>query len=156
MRLLLSTVLTGALVLAGCAATSTVATRKEERAAAYAALGAEHQSAVDQGQLKVGMSEDAVYIAWGKPAQVLTSADPSGERTTWLYHGQTSDDYLHWRYVPVKRPDGSTYLDRHLDRGLDVREYVSAELVFRGGKLENWRTLPKPPSNTYFGPSGPF
>lgn len=137
----------------GCATTkSTIESRKAERAEDYAKLSAEHRSLVDQGQIKAGLSEAAVFIAWGKPAQVLHAGDATGETTTWLYHGQTSDDYLFWRFHPVLRPDGTSYLTRTLDRTVDVRSYVSAELTFRAGQLVSWRMLPKPPSGTYFDP----
>lgn len=142
-------------VAAGCATPSTVASRQQERAAAYAALPAEIRAIVDEGRLKVGMSEDAVYIAWGKPAQKLQSGDASGEQVLWLYQGTTSDTYLNWRYQTMLRPDGSTFLDRTLDRNLDVREYVSAELTFQNGLLKSWRTLPRPGSRTIFGSPNP-
>lgn len=138
------------LVAAGCATPSTVEARRQEKAAAYAALPAEVRAAVDEGRLKPGMNEEAVYIAWGKPAQVLRSGDASGERIIWLYHGTTSDSYLVWRYQTMLRPDGSMFLDRTLDRSLDVREYVAAELTFQGGGLKSWRTLAQPPTRTFF------
>ena len=50
-------------LLAGCA-TSTIESRKKERAATYGALPLEQKEFVDKGQIKVGMSQDAVYIAW--------------------------------------------------------------------------------------------
>lgn len=152
MTRLMLLVTAGLLTGAGCATKSTLETRKAERATQYAALSAEHRSLVDQGQIKAGMSEDAVFIAWGQPAQVLRAGDASGETVTWLYHGQTSDDFLYWRFHPVVRPDGSTYLTRNLQRDVNVREYVSAELNFRNGKLETWRALPKPPTGTYYNP----
>lgn len=142
-------------VVDGCSTPSTVASRRQERAAAYAALPAEMRAIVDEGRLKTGMSEEAVYIAWGKPAQKLQSGDATGEHTIWLYHGTTSDTYLHWRYQTMLRPDGSTFLDRTMDRSLDFREYVSAELTFQKGLLESWRTLPRPASRTVFGPTIP-
>jgi len=146
-----------ALALAGCATTEptdprNVARRRSQRAAAYAALPQEHQSLVDQGQIRVGMNEDAVFIAWGGPAQVLRSGDASGEAVTWLYESTTSDNYLTWNFREVTRKDGSTYMDRFLDRDINVRNYVSAELTFRGGKLASYRTLPKPSSNTIVAP----
>jgi deoxyinosine 3'endonuclease (endonuclease V) len=138
----------------GCATKSTVQTRKQERAAAYADLPVEQRQLVDQGQIQVGMNEDAVYIAWGKPAEVLRAGDAAGETVTWLYHGTTSDEYVFWRYHEVPRPGGGRYLTRHLDRDINVRDYVSAELVFREGLLASWRMLPKPPASTHWGPVG--
>jgi len=151
---------TAVLLLAGCASTpptdpKQVAKRRTEKAAAYAALSAEHQAVVDQGQIRVGLPEDAVYIAWGRPAQVLRSGDASGETITWLYEGTTTDDYLSWNYREVIRKDGTTYLDRFLDRDINIRTYVSAELLFRDGKLASWKMMPKPGSNTILAPQ-PF
>lgn len=143
--------LAGALALAGCSTPSTVESRRDERAAAYVALSAEDQALVNEGQIKVGMSEDAVYIAWGEPAQRLVSEDASGRVITWLYHGTTTDEYTTWRYYSVPGPNGA-YLSRRLDRDFDSREYVSAELVFRDGALQNWRTLPRPGGRSIYAP----
>lgn len=145
------------LALAGCATPDrtdprSVAKRREQRAAAYAALPPEHRELVDQGQIRAGMNEDAVFIAWGAPAQVLRSGDASGESVTWLYESTTSDNYLTWNFREVTRKDGSTYLDRFMDRDINVRNYVSAELTFRGGRLATYRTLPKPPGSTIVAP----
>jgi hypothetical protein len=136
----------------GCATKSTVETRKAERLAVYAELPEDQRELVDEGQIAVGMSEDAVYIAWGKPAQVLYSGDASGTRTTWLYHDTKTDSYVAYDYYYVPRPRGGTYLARTLRHDYDVREYVSAELVFAEGRLESFRTLPRPSENRYGGP----
>jgi hypothetical protein len=147
--------------LAGCSSPSAtdpklIAKRRTERSAAYAALSDDHRSQVDSGQIKVGMNEDAVYIAWGVPAQVLRSGDSSGERTTWLFHSSTTDEYLFWRYREVPRKDGTVFLERFLDRDYNYRDYVSAELVFSGGQLQSWRMLPKPSGNTIYSPAPNF
>ncbi len=153
MKNLIRAILSGvaALALAGCSTTSTVDTRKVERSTVYAALPAEDRALVDQGQIRVGLVPDAVYIAWGKPAQVLESENSSGRTTTWLYHGNTTDEYLFWNYREYPRKDGSVYMERFLDRTYDFRSYVSAELVFKNGRLESWRTLPRPGDSTRFG-----
>ncbi|KAB2653930.1 MAG: hypothetical protein DVB31_17220 [Verrucomicrobia bacterium] len=143
--------------LAGCANDgsidpSRIGKRRVERAAAFAELPADQQALVEKGQIKVGMVPDAIYIAWGPAAQVLQSGDASGETTTWLYQGTTTDDYLSWNYREVVRKDGTTYLDRYMDRDINLRTYISAELMFRGGVLASWKMLPKPPSQTIFAP----
>jgi len=140
-----------ACVIAGCATPSTVESRRTERLQAYETLPSDQRALVDQGQIKVGMPEDAVFIAWGKPDQVLQSEDASGRRVTWLYLGTTTDEYVGWRYYSTPGPNGS-YYSRRLERDFNVREYVSAELIFRDGRLESWRTLPRPGGNTYFNP----
>lgn len=139
--------------LAGCATPSTVATRRTERTAAYSALPETERALVDQGQIRSGMGEDAVYIAWGRPAQVLKSGDASGERTTWLYHATATDSYHYWSYREQTRKDGSTFLDRSMQTDYNFRDYVSAELVFRDGKLDRWRMLPKPPEGNFYAPT---
>ena len=142
-----------AALLVGCASPAptdprSIARRRAQRVAAYSALSKEQQELVDHGQIRVGMTEDAVFIAWGAAAQVLRSGDASGEAVTWLYESTTSDTYLTWNFREVARKDGSTYLDRFLDRNINVRNYVSAELVFREGRLASFRTLAKPSSST--------
>jgi hypothetical protein len=144
-------------LLAGCATVSNtdprqIAKRKAANPALFAALAPEIQALVDQGQIRVGMPEGAVQLAWGPAAQVLKSGDASGESVTWLYEGTTTDDYLSWNYREVTRKDGTTYLDRFLNRDINIRSYVSAELTFRGGSLTSYRMLPKPGGNTILAP----
>lgn len=130
------------LVLAGCA-TTTVETRKQERQAAYEALPPDLKQLVDHGQIKVGMSEDAVYIAWGQPAEILHRGDQGGEATTWLYTSSYMQETRFWTYREVPH-GGDVFLEQYLAYNYDPRDYVKAELVFVNGKLASWRTLPKP------------
>ena len=135
--------LLGLLLFTGCA-TSTVESRKKERPAAYNALSAEDKELVDKGQIKTGMSQDAVYIAWGPPAQILQNqAGNHGVQTVWLYEGTTMQETRYWtfREVPYR---GHVFLERYLDRDYDPRNYVSAEIVFVDGQVASWRTLPRP------------
>ena len=130
-------------LMAGCS-TSTVESRKKERAAAYGALTVEEKELVDKGQIQTGMSQDVVYIAWGPPSQILQNqAGNSGVQEVWLYEGTTMEETRYWtfRQVPYR---GHVYIERYLDRDYDPRGYVSAEIVFVGGKVESWRTLPRP------------
>ncbi|MBU6402847.1 MAG: hypothetical protein KGS61_21205 [Verrucomicrobia bacterium] len=118
------------LVLAGCASSS-VTSRIKQKQAAYDALPPDQKQLVDQGQLRVGMSEDAVYIALGKPNEILHSGDQSGETTTWLYYSSYMQGYPMW----WRRNFSYTY---------NPQDYVKAELVFVNGRLVSWRTLPMP------------
>jgi len=143
--------------LVGCAGSATdpkqIAKRRVERMAAYEALTPEQKALVDRGQIQVGMPSDAVYIAWGAPGQTLLRGDASGEETTWLYTGSTTDQYINWTYVEVPGPKGRTYLDRVTTTEYAFRDYVSARLIFREGLVTSWEMLPKPPSNTIFTPA---
>src|SRR5258707_14992753 len=118
------------LCLTGCA-TSTLESRKKERPAAYAGLTPEIRALVDAGQIKVGMPMDAVYIAWGKPAQVLAREDPGGAATIWLYEGGWLQENRYWTRRSLR-----TYYQ--------PMTYVSAEVVFVSGLVQSWRTLPQP------------
>jgi hypothetical protein len=138
----LTVLLASVLVLTGCQS-STVETRRTERQGAYTALPADQRELVDIGQIKVGMTEDAVYIAWGKPAQIITSEDQSGRTTTWLYHGTMLEENRYWSYREVSR-DGRIYLERYLDRDYNSRDYISSEIIFQKGVVVRWRTLPRP------------
>ena len=141
-RLILLSLL--ALVFAGCASTSTIQTRKQERSAAYSSLAPEFKTVVDQGQIKVGMPMDAVYIAWGKPSQIAVGESSQGPLTTWLYYGTTFEEYRYWNYRPI--PSGRYYWSEpYLDRDYMPRKYVRAEVTFQNGLVASWQTLPRPP-----------
>jgi hypothetical protein len=130
-------------LLVGCATSNTVEKRRTERATAYAALPAEQRTLVDNGQIRVGMSMDAVYIAWGKPAQVLESENERGAVTTWLYEGGWMQESRYWDYRQVGTGP-NLYLERYLINDYQPRTYVRAQLRFVGGKLKEWQTLPRP------------
>ncbi|HAB16826.1 MAG TPA: hypothetical protein DCE44_10290 [Verrucomicrobiales bacterium] len=121
---------------------------------AYASLSPEQKQLVDHGQVQVGMGEDAVYLAWGQPAQVLRRGDASGEATTWLYTGSTTDQFVTWNYVEARGRDGVPYLNRVMMTDYSFRDYVSARLVFRQGRVTEWEMLPAPASRTVISPGG--
>ncbi|MFN3410454.1 MAG: hypothetical protein ACK45B_15795 [Limisphaerales bacterium] len=143
MKLLLLTTC-AALLAAGCATKSTPEQRRTERAAAYASLTPETRSLVDAGQIRVGMSEDAVYIAWGKPAEVLQREDASGLRTIWLYEGGWMEESRYWAYRQVGRGQGGMALERYLVTDYHPRTFIRAELIFVDGVLKEWRTHAAP------------
>ena len=110
----------GLAVLTGCT-TSTVEKRKQERYGAYSALAPEMRSRVDAGQVKVGMTEDAVYIALGKPDQILQEETQAGATTRWHYLGAHLEEYRYSNYGEgevdyVNGPDSGRFdldTDRH-------------------------------------------
>ncbi|HEU5069326.1 MAG TPA: hypothetical protein VFV96_02820 [Verrucomicrobiae bacterium] len=134
--------LSAGLLMTGCA-TKTPASRAAERPAAYAALTSTQRELVDQGQIKVGMTTDAVYIAWGKPAQVLQSEDEHGAVTTWLYEGGWMEETRYWAYRQIGT-GRDRFLERYLINDYQPRTYIRAELHFVDGVLKDWRTLAQP------------
>lgn len=135
-----------AALLAGCA-TSTVEKRRQERYPAYSSLSEEMRALVDQGQVKVGMPMDAVYIAWGKPSQVATGQASNGKSmTTWIYTGTTWREHRYWSY----RYGGGYgnrygYPEPYLDYEYIPSSYVAAEVVFEDGVVKSWRNMSQPP-----------
>lgn len=131
-----------AAVLGGCA-TSTVESRKKERYASYAALTPELRTSVDTGQLKIGMTTDAVYIAWGKPSQILVGQSTAGTTETWIYAGSYMEEHRYWSYR-------RGYYGRRFYGGPTLeyeyapRAYTRAEVVFENGVVKSWRTTGTP------------
>lgn len=119
-------------LLSGCA-TSNVESRKRERVAGFAALSPEFKELVSDGQIRRGMSEDAVYIAWGKPAQILQREDQDGLATIWVYLGGWMQETRYW------------YGNRSFPQtDYQPRTYVRAEITFVNGVVQAWQTLPQP------------
>jgi hypothetical protein len=137
------------LAFAGCAS-STVESRRAERMAAYSALPADQRALVDQGQVRVGMDQDAVYIAWGLPQQKTQAENAQGLSETWVYNSSTLDTYNYWTFRERTDRNGRTYLDRVMETDSQINSYVSAEITFADGKVKSWRTFPTPPSRSGF------
>ena len=130
-------------LLTGGCARNTIENRIKERRGAYASFTPEIKSMVDQGQIKVGMPMDAVYIAWGKPSQQFTQETATGQTTTWIYHDTHLEPYHYWTqrgYYHGNRYHSEPYLANDYY----VQSYVSAEVVFEQGVVKEWRTLPYP------------
>lgn len=132
MKFVVPLILVAGLLLTGCA-TNTIASRQRERAAGFAALTPEFKTLVSDGQIRRGMNEDAVYIAWGKPAQVLQQEDQNGLATIWVYLGGWMQETRYW------------YSYRRLpETDYQPRTYVRAEITFVNGVVQAWQTLPQP------------
>ena len=138
-----------ALVAVGCVTPSTVASRKVERAPAYAALQPEERALVDQGHIKVGLTEDAVYLAWGSPSQIQRSETAAGATTTWLYTGTGYQELRYWNYHRFDY--GYGYGRRGyvqplptLDYDYVPYRYTAAEVVFENGAVKSWKHVTAP------------
>jgi hypothetical protein len=130
MRCALILLLAG-LLLAGCVVVRGVDYRKQERMSAYMALPPEMRQAVDLGQLKVGMNSDAVYIAWGKPSQIISGGNATEETTTWLYRTGYIQQSTFWG--PYREHTAYTTMT-----------YTRAQVTFVNGAVREWQTYPSP------------
>lgn len=130
-------------ICTGCA-TSTIESRKKERYSSYSALPPDLQSLVDQGQIKLGMPMDGVYIAWGPPGQILQGEAAQGPLSTWIYYGTTWEEYRYWNYRPSFYGRRGYVSEPYLDFDYQPRSYVSAEVLFESGLVKSWRSLQRP------------
>jgi hypothetical protein len=70
------------LMLIGC---STTESRIKEHHDLFASLSPRDQELVNRGEIRVGMSENAVWLAWGSPDQKSVGAMRGRQTATWLY-----------------------------------------------------------------------
>jgi hypothetical protein len=72
----------GALIVTAC---STPQTRISEHPDLYQSLSPRDQALVNQGQIRIGMSRTAVWLAWGSPDRKIVGNMGGGPTETWLY-----------------------------------------------------------------------
>ena len=73
---------TGPLILTSC---STPQTRISEHRDLYHSLSHRDQALVGEGQVRIGMSRTAVWLAWGSPDRKIVGNMSGGATETWLY-----------------------------------------------------------------------
>src|SRR5712691_4843730 len=71
-----------ALILTSC---STVESRVSNHPEIYQGLSGNDQALVSQGQIRVGMPQDAVWLAWGSPEQKAIGNMRGRATETWVY-----------------------------------------------------------------------
>jgi hypothetical protein len=71
-----------AALLSGC---STVESRIKSNPPLYASLSPADQALVRQGQIRVGMSKAAVFLAWGNPDRIRSGVRDAHPFEAWIY-----------------------------------------------------------------------
>src|ERR1700758_276620 len=103
----------GALILVGCATTQSRISQHPEM---YQRLSPRDQALVSQGQIRRGMTMDAVWLAWGDPEQKIPGGMRGDLTETWVYlRYATPPSYgapyyygpFDWSYIPPKFPYAS-------------------------------------------------
>src|SRR5438445_11837155 len=85
-----------ALVLASC---STTETRISGHPEIYQTLSPSNQALVSQGQIRAGMSQGAVWLAWGSPDRKIVGNMRGRSTETWIYINYTTYPYSYpYRY----------------------------------------------------------
>ena len=74
--------LASAVVLTGC---ETTQMRISNHPEIYNSLSPRDQALVQQGQIRTGMSQSAVWLAWGSPEQKSVGAMRGRQTETWIY-----------------------------------------------------------------------
>ena len=80
----------GALILTGC---STTESRISEHPEIFNNLSPGDQALVSQGKIRSGMSQNAVWLAWGSPEQKAEGAMRGRATETWIYVNTTTYPY---------------------------------------------------------------
>jgi hypothetical protein len=123
----------GTLIFTGCATTEARISQHPEM---YQRLSSRDQSLVSQGQIRPGMTMDAVRLAWGTPDQKIPANVGDGHGETWVYvRYETPPSYggpyyygpFDWSYIPPKFV------------------YPSRGVTFSNGRVVFFRYLPSPP-----------
>ncbi len=122
--------------------TSTPASRIAEHPAMFKSLPLEQQVLVRQGKLCEGMSEDAVFLAWGRPDVPPVDSHRNGKVSSrWIYRGYEPVTVINdtpWSYAgPYWGPYGGwwyagpTYSTAFIPR-------TAASVDFVNGKVKSW------------------
>jgi hypothetical protein len=124
----------GALLLTSCATTEARISKHPE---IYQRLSPRDQALVSQGQIRPGMSMDAVWLAWGSPDQKIPGERRGRPTETWMYvrYDTPFPSYgapyyygpFDWSYIPPKFP------------------YLSKGVTFSNGGVVFFQYLPPPP-----------
>jgi hypothetical protein len=91
-------IVAGALVVTSC---STIESRISENPEIYRNLSSRDQALVNQGQIRYGMSRNAVWLAWGSPDSKVIGNMRGHSTETWIYV-----HYATYPYDPYYGPYG--------------------------------------------------
>ena len=91
-------IVAGSLVLTSC---STIESRISEHPEIYRNLSSRDQALVNQGQIRYGMSRNAVWLAWGSPDSKVIGNMRGDSTETWIYV-----HYATYPYYPYYGPYG--------------------------------------------------
>jgi hypothetical protein len=97
----------GAMVLTSC---STIESRISENPEIYRNLSSRDQALVNQGQIRYGMSRNAVWLAWGSPDSKVIGNMRGHSTETWIYV-----HYATYPYYPYYGPGFGFFGDPFYD-----------------------------------------
>ena len=95
-----------AIVLTSCTMPET---RISDHPDFYQSLSHRDQALVNQGQIRIGMSRPAVWLAWGSPDRKIVGNMGGGTTETWVYTYYAS--YPYYPYEPLDEYFGAPLYD---------------------------------------------
>jgi hypothetical protein len=90
---LITGVAASALIVTGCETTQSRISKHPE---IYQRLSANDQALVSRGQIRPGMSQNAVWLAWGSPDRKITGSMRGHLTETWIYITYETAPYPYW------------------------------------------------------------
>ncbi|NJK92770.1 MAG: hypothetical protein HC904_13680 [Blastochloris sp.] len=129
------------LVLVGFLGCSTPETRSKEKSDTFARLTQEQQRDVLQGRITEGLSEDAVYIALGKPYKKRSGRFQGKETLSWIYGRLDSYVIPRYRTRYYRGAQGELYSQREYDPITEYRTVETFAVFFEKGQVIGWQEL---------------
>jgi len=131
---------TGVLILTSC---STPQARISEHPDLYQSLSHRDQALVGQGQIRIGMSRTAVWLAWGSSDRKVVGSMGGGPTETWLYIY-----YATYPYYPPYGPwspcayFGDPFYDPFYDSSIPPSiPYPGKVVTFSNGRVVSFQYL---------------
>jgi hypothetical protein len=125
------------LAVTGC---QTLDSRIAERQALWDSLTPEEQTKIRAGQLWYGMSQDAVWLAWGPPRYRRYGAEGKVDFEEWIYTRLQNREVMDWRFRPVY--DGEGYVMQPEFGPVQTYDEVPSDTVrFIDRKVVAWSRL---------------
>lgn len=131
------------LLFASCAPSTPLA-RIQQQPQKFDSLSAKHKELVEQGQVDRGMSQDAVYLAWGAPSRVFQGSKDNRLTERWDYAG-TRPVYTNTFYGSYGRYCGPyrRFGYSGIGWGPEVAyiPYRIASVWFIDGRVDSWERV---------------
>jgi len=126
--------------LTGCQSAA-IAKRRSQRLEAYNALTPEARVLVDKGEIDAGMDTNAVFVAWGRPTEVLKVESPGEPELVWFYYRRFTREHPRW----VRRSDRYDYYGSYDYRPvMTSHSYLAKTVGFKEGRVVRWQNFPQP------------
>lgn len=107
----------------------------------FSKLSVKDKGLVRRGEIAIGMSKDAVMIAWGEPSRVFEGGKEGKNRERWEYvkTRAVQDPYGPSPFYPSYRHGRCYgYRDPYMGHHTTYVSYTTASVTFVDGKVESW------------------